>query len=659
MLKTPITMFARAATCQSATTCKAVAKTLAIAAMLCLSGCGSNLPLPQVDASAAAKIAAEEDIRQLLELASTSNSPLKEGHYLQAAQLLSGQGEDDWARNLLSSIDPTLLGNESLVQYTLLFSAIAMNDNAYFLAQRILTNPRLEQQWQSLPIDTGLILGERRATLFALLGESTISVKERIRLTDFLPDPAADESNQDAIWQTLMAIPHAQLQHLSQTEEGSLLRGWYSLAALSKNNQTDLERQQALVDKWIALWPEHPASLRLPNDLQLLQQLINEKPQQIALLLPQQGKLAKAGKSIRDGFFAAYYEAMKQRSQIPEILVYDSSEGDINQLYLQAVNEGAGMIVGPLDKDKVAELNLNIELPVPTLAMNYIEALKKQPLDSEIETSVDGEVSVNVMPGEFAAGLFQFGLAVEDEARQAARRAWLEGHRHAMILAPQSSWGSRSVLAFSEEWQGLGGTIVSTATFSGKGDFSKVIKNALQVQDSQDRARQLRQLFGHGLEFEPRRRHDVDMIFLVASPTQARQIKPTLAFHYAGKLPVYATSHIYTGVKNPKSDRDLNGIKFNTLPWVFDNHSQEKKAIDQFAKAAPAYNRLYALGVDAYRLYPRLKQLRQVPEARLYGTTGALLLTADRKVEREQMWAQMRGGLARPLPVVVSNGYIE
>src|SRR5690606_35755969 len=111
-------------------------------------------------------------------------------------------------------------------------------------------------------------------------------------------------------------------------------------------------------------------------------------------------------------------------------------------------------------------------------------------------------------------------------------------------------------------------------------------------------------------------------------PAQARQIKPTLAFHYAGDIPVYATSHIYSGVPNPSADRDLNGVRFNTMPWIFDTQSEEKKMIDSAVKSSAIYSRLHALGVDAYRLSPRLPQLAQIPEMRLYGATGAMRLLA-------------------------------
>ncbi|TQV80203.1 penicillin-binding protein activator [Exilibacterium tricleocarpae] len=611
------------------------------AAALCLaviiSGCGTSPPQPDGEQPPISQASLEE-IRQMLEQAQNSTSPQKEQIFLQAAELLHSLGETDWARNLLGSLDAGALGDADFILYTLLYSDTAMAGDAYFLAQRILKNPRLEQLWPTLETEAALTLRHRRADLFALLGEAAASVRERLALAELLVDTEAGDNNQDAIWRTLMTLPLEQLQYLSSKEHDSLLKGWYNLAALSKNNQTDLERQLLQVDQWIALWPEHPASLRLPGDLQLLRQLINERPLQVALLLPTEGRWGAAGKAIRDGFFAAYYQAHGRQSQTPTIRLYDTSQGDINTIYDRAVAEGAEMVVGPLVKDNLEQLNQREALPVPTLAMNHI--------DSE---------------GVFALGLYQFGLAIEDEARQAARRAWLEGHRQAMILAPASHLGDRGAMAFNDEWLQLGGLVVEDSRFANQASYIQVIKNGLHVEQSSQRAKRLRRRLGVGipLEFEERRRQDVDMIFMVANPPEARQLKPTLAYYFAGDLPVYATRHIYAGVADKKSDGDLEGIKFSTLPWVFETASPEKRVVNRAAKPAPAFQNLYAMGVDAYRLYPRLKQLDQVPQTRFYGATGALRLLANKKIEREQIWAQMRKGLARPLPVVVSGNYVN
>lgn len=603
---------------------------LASLVALGLSGCSST---PSITSSPdlSAKPEQTVDVHELLARAQQSYSPRKEQMLLQAALLLDPIKDLAWARNLLASIDTTVLSDSEYIDYTLYFSQLAMEDAAYFLAQRILTNPRLQRQWQQLTDPQQIVLRERRADLFMLLGETHASVEERLALQSLLASEAElDTRNQDQLWQSLMTMPTSELKYRSSNSQNIELRGWYDLALISKDNQGDLEKQLTHIHNWIARWPEHPASMRLPKDLQLLQQLINERPQQVALLLPQSGKLAKAGKAVRDGFIAAYYQAQNQGSRVPVLKVYDSSQ-DLLATYQKAVDEGAELIIGPLGKAQVTQLSELEKLPVPTLAVNYSET--REP----------------------AAGLYQFGLSAEDEARQVAQRAWVEGHRTAMLLTTDASWGKRSAEAFSKAWQALGGTLVNRSEFRGKGDYSNVVKRALYIEDSQKRARQLRQLFGTGFEFEPRRRQDIDMIFLVARPSDARQIKPTLAFHYAGDLPVYASSHIYSGAEDRKNDRDLNGVIFSTLPWVFDQQRPEKRTINKAAKPAPAYQRLYALGVDSFQIYPRLKQLRDLPQARFYGVTGSLQMNAQQHIEREQVWAIMRGGRARPMPTVVTQ----
>lgn len=570
-------------------------------------------------------------VDELLMQAQQSSSPEKEQLLLRAAQQLDPIKDLAWARNLLASIDPTILNEREYVDYTLLFSELAMEDAAYFLAQRILTNPRLQQQWHLLDQEEQITLRERRADLFMLLGETHTSIEERLKLQQLVQAEAElDSQNQDNLWQSLMTMPVSELQYRLQLSQNQELKGWYELALLSKNNQGDMEKQQAQVHSWIARWPEHPASMRLPKDLQLLEQLVSERPQKIALLLPQTGKLAKSGKAIRDGFMAAYFQAQTQNNHVPTVRVYDSSQDLVNE-YNQAVIDGAEIIIGPLGRSQVEQLSQQPQLPVPTLAIGYSEA------------------------SEPVANLYQFGLAAEDEARQAAQRAWLEGHRTAMIISTHASWGQRSADAFRQAWEEQGGIVVSNSEFKGHGDYSTVVKNAFAIKDSEMRASQLRTLFGEGFEYEPRRRQDLDMIFLIARATDARQIKPTLAFHYAGNLPVYASSHIYSGAEDRKNDRDLNGIIFSTLPWLFDQERAEKKLIDNTINPAASYQRLYALGVDSFQLYPRLKQLRDLPQARYYGVTGSLNMNMQRQVEREQVWAVMRSGGAKPMPMVVSH----
>jgi len=610
---------------------------LASALVITLASCGSNPTQPSKQKTAATKSEAKgPNAKQLLELAGQSQSPERESLVLQAAQLYVEGGKFTRARDLITDMNPDDLPDLTYVKYTDVLSTLALQEGSNFLAHGILTKPRLEQQWQAMEPATEVALREKRAQVFALLGEAQNSVNERIQLAALINNKQQRQANQEAIWQNLMSIPYSELQQLAQDEYGEAARGWYSLAVISKNNQIDLEQQRAELQQWLRQWRQHPAHDNLPNDLRLLQSLIDQQPQKIALLLPMQGKLAEASEAVSDGFFAAYYQALTNGRHTPEVRRYDSS-ADVITAYQQAVDDGADLVIGPIDKEKVTELSLMPALEVPVLALNYPDAPPAEPLK----------------------GFYQFGLAVEDEARQVARQAFLEGHRQAMVIIPTQEWSERSARAFTDEWEKLGGVVVNRTQFVSGANYSNLVKDAMLIEQSQVRTRQLQELLGIKLESSPRSRSDVDMIFLIADPAQARQIKPTFAFHYAGKIPVYSTSQVYSGEPNPKADRDLNGIRFNTMPWLFDTSSPEKQSVAQYTKSAAVYGRLHALGADAFRLYARLPQLEQVPQMRIFGATGALHMVGDGRIEREQIWVRFRNGEAQPLPMVINENELQ
>ena len=149
----------------------------------------------------------------------------------------------------------------------------------------------------------------------------------------------------------------------------------------------------------------------------------------------------------------------------------------------------------------------------------------------------------------------------------------------------------------------------------------------------------------------PSRRRDVDFIFLAATPQQAQQIKPTLAFQYAGDVPVYSTSHLFTGTYNQAQYIDLNGIMFCETPWLLNvNDPLRQQASTQWPQAGGSLGRLYAMGADAYLLAPRLNQLKALPETRLQGLSGSLSLSPTQRVERQLPWAEFRDGQVQALP---------
>lgn len=608
-------------------------------AALALGGCGGNLK-PETSASNS-HIATNSNTsgeaaalvpKDLVALAQQKKSPEREQLILQAANIYYSQNKLDKARNLVGDMNAAQLPDVALAKYSQILAGIELKEGAIEAARRILTNPRLERQLNALEPQQEAALRELRAQSFERSGQLQETIAERITASTILTDTQANSANQDALWQTLMSLPLDSLQENATKGSGGITQGWFSLAALSKNNTQDLQTQQAALSKWQSQWRNHPAASNLPKDLRLLQNLINQQPKKIALLLPLQGRLAEAGEAVHDGFFAAYYQQLGSQQALPSVREYDTSKG-ATAAYQEALKDGAELIIGPLDKEDVNQITKLTSLSVPLMSLNYPDQ----------------------QPAQAIANFYQFGLAVEDEARQVARQAIQDGHKHALVVAPAQDVSERSAQAFINEWQKLGGTVIGKTTFGTQDKFSENFRQLMLIDESQARMTLLQQQLVTKFEFIPYRRADVDMIFMAVSPAQGRQIKPTLAFHYANNIPVYATSSIYSGEADVVNNDDLNGVLFNTLPWIFDSANPIKTVIAQNSKTSAVYGRLHALGADAFHLYARLPQLKQAPEMRLYGATGSLHLLADGRIEREQMWARFNAGLAEPLTTVVDK----
>jgi outer membrane PBP1 activator LpoA protein len=134
---------------------------------------------------------------------------------------------------------------------------------------------------------------------------------------------------------------------------------------------------------------------------------------------------------------------------------------------------------------------------------------------------------------------------------------------------------------------------------------------------------------------EQQRRHDFDVIFLLAPPQTARQIVPLLRYYYVDKTAIFSPSLVYAGFPQPQKDFDLNGVTFTETPWVLSGKG---------ADSNPEANRLFAVGHDAYFISFNLARFSVIPNFPLYGETGALTLTPQKKFYRRLAWAQIRNG---------------
>lgn len=341
---------------------------------------------------------------------------------------------------------------------------------------------------------------------------------------------------------------------------------------------------------------------------------------QVALLLPLSGPAAKQGQAIQNGFFTAFYQASTQGYQ-PTIRVYDTNANGITKIYQQAIDEGADVVVGPLLKTELEQLSANTRFPVKTLALNTLN-------------------------NSSSPNLYQFGLDPSDEVAQVAQRMQADGRHHALVIYANNPYDQRLERVFTPYWSNLGGQTVETISYQSPGQFSEALRTGLHLVASQKRYAALSGSLREKIRFMPRRRDDFDAIFLACSPEQGRQILPLLRFYYVTNTPIYTTSQIYAGALNTANDRDLDGVLFDDMPWLYTNSAAQQKAQSTWPTSYHAFARLYGLGYDAFRLASQLNQWQGEP---ISLTTGTLSANEDGRIQRQLMWLRMQNG--RPITI--------
>ncbi len=611
---------------------------------LVLAGC-SGTPTTQAPADESA-VPTEpgrvlSEVEQLL-LQAESSSPLSKAEYtLLAAQRLYDNGDFLTARTQLQNVNPLMLSGDKLQRLRLLQGLTAQQlgdiDQGLSWLSQIDTPELLDQEEQRR-------LQNARISSYQQLGNETALLKALINATPFPPGDetqaqAQTQAHTEQIWSLLKS--HNPLTVAGWAKEPAntpLEQGWYSLYVLVSSLDNDIRARSTRLNSWKRQWVEHPAQLSQPFEVAALFEATPPARKHIALLLPQSGKLKRPGQAIVEGFLAAYYSDLADNYQptnslqaeqpnLPRLSFFDSAAiEDLEAFYTQAKDLQIDMIIGPLSKSHLPALLDQGILGIPTLALNYAE---------QNNNTID---------------LFQFGLAAEDEARQIALQAWQDGHRIALALTPSTSWGEKIRDSFLDEWQRLGGLVGDSTRFSGSQDHSEAISSLLAVDKSEARAKRIAKYLGEKPEFEPRRRQDIDFLFLSALAEDARQIKPILAFHFAAELPVYATSQVFQGKANPAKDSDLNNIRFTETPWLLNQQAPLQSSMKtQRDDTASRFGRLYALGADAYFLTPYLNRLQAQPDSYMQGLTGRLSIDAEGRTHRTLDWARIQNGTPRPL----------
>jgi outer membrane PBP1 activator LpoA protein len=315
----------------------------------------------------------------------------------------------------------------------------------------------------------------------------------------------------------------------------------------------------------------------------------------VALILPLSSPaLGRVADAVRLGFLAA---AEVAGSNALPVRIYPAIDDGpaVLELCRTAQRDGAILVVAGLTRDGATGLARSDCPRQPTLVLN-------QPQETQ-------------MPER----MYSISLAAEQEARQAALMAISDGWRAAIVIASNQPLSRRVADAFEREWGRAAGE-ARRVTFSGGAEEAPAIK---------ERIASLRG----------------DMVFLALDQAATRAMRP----YISATLPIYTTS---LGV-DPRAEAtvnvDLEGVRYVDMPWfVQPDHTAVMVYPPPKVAMGVEQERLYALGIDAYRLCGVLLQA-QAGSFALDGVTGRIALDADRHFARTLVPSGFDAGRAVPL----------
>lgn len=373
------------------------------------------------------------------------------------------------------------------------------------------------------------------------------------------------------IWNTLGNQDIKALAHALQESPDTLTEGWLKLTLILHGETADKFKGLAL-NQWLSKFSSHPANNPLPKEASLL--TTSESPiNSIALLLPLQGRFANVGKAISQGFLMAAYQL--EEDIRPEIQIIDSMNGLFLNTYS---NIDSDLIIGPLSPNHIHQLESLPSLPKPTVALNSLST---------------AEPPVN---------LFSMNLQSEDEARTMARYATEQNFSKGAILTYDSKKGQKLASTFEEAFSDSQRLIAYTQSY--EKSWAVSLKKLLEIDKSDNRARQLSRLLRSPIEYTARRRNDIQFIYSPLKYKDLRQTNPLMAFFFANDIQVLSNSDIVSHLYSGKNDKDLDGITFTDYHWQPESHG-----IHSLPNKSDASSKLYSWGADAFSIATQLPVL--------------------------------------------------
>lgn len=526
------------------------------------------------------------------------------------AYVAYSKGEHSLALQILEPLTlPALSADEMPPENVDSLAEQANNDLSTELASTALPQVPDRIQLSTQQVDALLLSSFSHQTL----GDFDSAVAALIAREGSLVGAARSETTR-YIWQLISALPVEQRQEIFQSSENALVRNRFEQSLNAERAKVALAPQQ------FNRWQEAPSE-------QTKQTLVNNwtanSPRNIAILLPITSKFESAANALKDGI--EYQHAANQSPFRPQLQFYDIGDNPnlAGQYYASAVQSGADFIIGPLGKDYA----------------NQISRYSYDAYGDSGTSSYQSRPNTLLLGGDtpLNASTSRFTMSPEMEGARIAERAWKDGHLSAGLLVNESRSSQRTVAAFTQKWQNLGGKISKMVSYSpAQYDHTTELKQLFAVNQSEYRHKAISRTLGFKPKFTAYQRADIDFVLMIADTKAGRLIRPQVNFFSGSKVPVYATSDIFDGRQDKIENFDLNNTRFPVMPWVVQSA--------QIAKYAGKLNMLFALGADSYSVAASFDQLRRNKQLAINGKTGQVSISTSGETVYQPIWATFTNG---------------
>ncbi len=474
----------------------------------------------------------------------------------------------------------------------------------------------------------------------------------------------------EAIWLKLQNLAQWQLDLLAQ-EELPDSEAWLQLTAIANKFGGNNQHLNYQLSVWQRKYKIHPANIIAK---QLNEQVFTRKTiKNIAVILPLTGNQHLAGLAIQQGIMASFdndetkalhfidsntlnwYGLTNElamlnidyvigpllKSNVDKYISYTSGQIQSQNDYM--LNEASSLFTSG-NHDVATSTLLEDKEPDYLSTVDSDNAIQSYLPPTAPEESIE-TLLLNMPTGASITKHHKvLSMRPEDEAYQAAATLSRQNYKNPIVLSQTNIVSKRIAQAFAKQWQILTGNSIEVVYYNTGAQMQENIKASLAVDESKARIDKLKSRLHQTIKSQTRNRRDIDMIYLVGTPSQTRLVKPYIEVNispFAENIPVFASSRSHSGQMAHSSNSDLKGLTFTEIPWLLPEEQQSQLAIlshELWPKRSDGYERLFAMGYDSYQLVNNIPLMQQAPYIQHWGQTGVLKLSQDNVLSKSLLW---------------------